>query len=50
MTTPNQNINDVTINIFYWMETQRRRFRFEDFSQPLYLSLSWIEDDCEMTY
>lgn len=46
----NQNVNDVTVNIFYWMEANRSRFQLENLIQPMYVSLSWIEDDCEVTY
>lgn len=46
----NQNWNDVTVNLFYWMEANRSRFQLENLIQPMYVSLSWIEDDCEVTY
>jgi hypothetical protein len=48
----NQNVNDVTVNVFYWMDANRSRFQFrsKEFSQPMYVALSWIEDDCEVTY
>lgn len=46
----NQNWNDVTVNVFYWMDAQIARFKFENYAEAMYTSLSWIEDDCEATY
>lgn len=43
----NQTINDYSIDTFYFMDNKAIE---GDRSEPLYRSLSWIEDDNEANY
>jgi hypothetical protein len=45
--TIDQNINDYCIDTFYFMDNKAIP---GDRSEPLYRTLSWIEDDNECTY
>lgn len=45
--TIDQNINDYCIDTFYFMDNQTIP---GDRSEPLYRSISWIEDDNEGHY
>lgn len=42
----NQNVNDVTVNLFYWMDT-KPTFKSNTYSEAFYTVLSWIADDNE---
>lgn len=43
----NQNTNDVTVNVFYWMDTKREVYKFDNYSPALYTALSWVADNSE---
>lgn len=48
--TINQTWNDTTVNTFYWMDTNCNSYKFDDYSVPMYTSISWVEDDNEAHY
>jgi len=48
--TINQTWNDTTVNTFYWMEANCNSYKFDNYSEAMYTSIAWIEDDNECTY
>ena len=48
--TINQTWNDTTVNTFYWMEANCNSYKFDNYSEAMYTSITWIEDDNEAHY